>query len=189
MEKHVIHIFGASGSGTSTLGKKICDELGYRFMDTDDYFWLPTDPKFTAKRDVKERLAMMKKDIQCAENAVISGSLADWGDALIPYFTLAVRLETAADIRISRLLQRERERFGTRIDSGGDMFEQHQDFIAWARAYDTGGPAMRSKAKHDQWQKLLPCKLIELDGADALDTNFEAVRRALKQVILGCYQG
>lgn len=39
--KNVIHIFGASGAGTSTLGRKICAELGYRFMDTDDYFWLP----------------------------------------------------------------------------------------------------------------------------------------------------
>lgn len=33
---HVIHIYGASGSGTSTLGRKISEELGYRFMDTDD---------------------------------------------------------------------------------------------------------------------------------------------------------
>lgn len=36
--KRIIHIFGASGSGTSTLGKKICDELGYKFMDTDGDF-------------------------------------------------------------------------------------------------------------------------------------------------------
>lgn len=34
--KNVIHIYGASGSGTSTLGRKISDELGYKFMDTDD---------------------------------------------------------------------------------------------------------------------------------------------------------
>lgn len=33
--KNVIHIFGASGSGTSTLGRKICSELGYRFLDTE----------------------------------------------------------------------------------------------------------------------------------------------------------
>ena len=33
--KNIIHIFGASGSGTTTLGKKICTELGYTFLDTD----------------------------------------------------------------------------------------------------------------------------------------------------------
>lgn len=47
--KNVIHIYGASGSGTSTLGRKISEELGYKFMDTDDYFWLPTNPKYTTK--------------------------------------------------------------------------------------------------------------------------------------------
>ena len=47
--QNVIHIYGASGSGTSTLGRKISEELGYKFMDTDDYFWLPTDPKYTTK--------------------------------------------------------------------------------------------------------------------------------------------
>lgn len=41
--KNVIHIFGAAGSGTTTLGMKICQELGYKLMDTDDYFWLPTE--------------------------------------------------------------------------------------------------------------------------------------------------
>lgn len=181
MAKHIIHIFGASGSGTSTLGKKICLELGYRFMDTDDYFWLPTNPKFTTRRPAEERLAMMKKDIEHAENAVISGSLVDWGDALIPFFTLAIRLETATDIRISRLEQRERARFGKRIDMGGDMYIQHQEFLAWTKAYDAGDLTMRSKAKHDAWQTLLPCKCIELNGADDLNANYEVVRKLLEE--------
>ena len=181
MAKNIIHIFGASGSGTSTLGKKICAELGYQFMDTDDYFWLPTNSKFTTKRDAGERLALMRADIQNADNVVISGSLVDWGDALIPLFTLAIRLETATDIRISRLKQREQARFGTRIDMGGDMFEQHQKFLAWASSYDSGGLDTRSKAKHDAWQKLLPCPLIQLNGADDLHTNYEIVRGLIEE--------
>ena len=44
MAKNLIHIFGASGSGTTTLAEKISRELGYFHLDTDDYFWLPTDP-------------------------------------------------------------------------------------------------------------------------------------------------
>ena len=68
--KNVIHIYGASGSGTSTLGRKISEELGYKFMDTDDYFWLPTNPKYTTKRSKEERLALMKKDISENDNIV-----------------------------------------------------------------------------------------------------------------------
>ena len=105
--KQVIHIYGASGSGTSTLGKKICEELGYFFMDTDDYFWMPTDPMFTTKRPVEERLEMMKKDIAEHDNVVISGSLVDWGDELIPQFTLAIRLFTDTKVRLQRLHERE----------------------------------------------------------------------------------
>lgn len=177
--KHVIHIFGASGSGTSTLGRKICSGLGYQFMDTDDYFWLPTDPKFTQKRPAADRLALMKKDIERAGNVVVSGSLVDWGDELIPFFSLAIRLETDPAIRLERLKKRERAAFGSRLDMGGDMYQNHIAFLAWAMEYDTGGTDMRSKAKHDQWQKLLNCPLIILDGAADLEYNFGVVSDAL----------
>jgi cytidylate kinase len=60
MYKSVIHIYGASGSGTSTLGRFLSEQLGYIFMDTDDYFWLPTNPKYTKKREKTDRLQMIK---------------------------------------------------------------------------------------------------------------------------------
>jgi adenylate kinase family enzyme len=37
-----LHILGASGSGTTTLGKAIANELAAPHFDTDDYYWLPT---------------------------------------------------------------------------------------------------------------------------------------------------
>ena len=67
MVKEIIHTYGASGSVTSTFEKYIRDKLGYFFMDTDDYFWQPTNPPYTKKRNVDERLAMMKSDIEKAE--------------------------------------------------------------------------------------------------------------------------
>lgn len=181
--KNVIHIYGASGSGTSTLGRKISEELGYKFMDTDDYFWLPTNPKYTTKRSKEERLALMKKDISESDNVVISGSLVDWGDELIPLFTLAIRLVTDTEIRIERIKQRELDKFGERIVPGGDMYQQHLDFIEWARKYDTGSVNMRSKAKHDEWQKLLQCKQIVLNGADDLEENLGKVQSEVNSVI------
>ena len=181
--KKVIHIYGASGSGTSTLGRKISEELGYKFMDTDDYFWLPTNPQYTTKRSKEERLALMKKDISENDNVVISGSLVDWGDELIPLFTLAIRLITETEIRIERLKAREKQKFGDRIMPGGDMYTHHMEFIEWARKYDTGSVNMRSKAKHDEWQKLLKCKRVVLNGADDLEENFKKVQRSMDSVI------
>ena len=179
--KHIIHIFGASGSGTSTLGRKISEELGFRFMDTDDYFWMPTNPPYTTKRPPDERLAMIRADIEESENVVLSGALSKWGDPLIPYFTLAIRLHTDTALRIERLKRREHAKFGSRIDEGGDMHRAHLDFLAWAASYDTGDLNMRSCAEHNAWQKLLCCPLLELDGGADLQENFLRVREALSQ--------
>ena len=181
--KNIIHIYGASGSGTSTLGRKISEELGYKFMDTDDYFWLLTNPRYTTKRSKEERLSLMKKDISEKGNVVISGSLVDWGDELIPLFTLAIRLVTDTEIRIERLKIRERQKFGDRIMPGGDMYMQHMEFIDWARKYDNGSINMRSKAKHDEWQKLLQCRQIVLNGADDLEENLKKVQSVVDSAI------
>ena len=66
--KRVIHIFGASGSGTSTLGRAVADRAGFRFLDTDDYYWLPAEPMYTLKRPIPERLALMERDLDAAED-------------------------------------------------------------------------------------------------------------------------
>ncbi|MDD7305363.1 MAG: hypothetical protein PUG67_02100 [Peptoniphilaceae bacterium] len=67
---------------------------------------------------------------------MISGSLVDWGDELIPLFTLAIRINTDAKIRLERLKTRERKKFGSRIDIGGDMYDIHAKFIKRAFSYD-----------------------------------------------------
>ncbi len=179
--KNVVHIFGASGSGTTTLARKISAELGYKMMDTDDYFWLPTAEKYTEKRPVDERIALMTRDIDSAENVVISGSLTDWGDVLIPMFTLAVRIEMEQTLRISRLMQREKERYGARIEPDGDRYPAYLAFVEWAKSYDEGGMHMRSRAKHDAWQRLLACEVLHLDGADPLEEKFARVKQALER--------
>ena len=175
----VIHIFGASGSGTSTLGRALAEKTGFRFMDTDDYYWLPAEPMYTLKRPIPERLALMVRDLDECSDAVLSGSLAGWGDPLIPRFTLAVRLNTPTPVRMERLQQREYARYGRRILPGGDLYEQSQAFLAWAAQYDDGLPPLRSRALHDLWQQKLSCPLLTLDGTLSLDELAEAVLQKL----------
>ena len=82
-------------------------------------------------------------------------------------------------LRIARLIQREKERFGTRIEIGGDMYKQHLEFVEWAKLYDTGGNNIRSKEMHNEWQKLLLCNILNLDGANNLEDNFAKVLEVL----------
>lgn len=179
MGKQIIHLYGASGSGTSTIGRFISEKSGYFFMDTDDYFWEATDPPYQVKRKRADRLALMKNDIARYDKVVISGTFVDWGDELIPLLTLAIRVETDTVVRIERLKKREREHFGSRIDLGGDMYETHRAFLEWAASYDDGDLNMRSKAKHDEWQKLLQCRQIVLDGSLPVEKNFEIIQQNL----------
>ena len=72
---NIIHIFGASGSGTTTLARVINETFGHTHLDTDDYFWTPTDPPYTTKRTPYERQELLKVDIAKNEKCVISGSL------------------------------------------------------------------------------------------------------------------
>ena len=56
------------------------------------------------------------------------------------------------------------------------MYQNQKDFIEWAASYDDGGLDIRSKAKHDEWQKLLKCKQILLDGSKSLEYNFNQIK-------------
>ena len=177
--KHVVHLFGASGSGTTTLGRMLAQEMGWTHLDSDDYFWLPTDPPFLQKCPAPERVALMKQNMDAAENVVISGSLVGWGDGLIPYFTLCVRTVVDPDVRLERLYQRELARFGARILPGGDMHEANQEFLRWARGYEDGPLTTRSRAMHDQWQQMLRCPCVTVDTTGPLEDALAVIRRAI----------
>ena len=177
----VIHFYGASGSGTSSLGRRLAEKLGFFFMDTDDYYWKPIEPAYTQSRTKEERLALIRADFEKHKNCVLSGALCGWGDALIDDFTLAVRVVTPTDERIRRLKEREHRKFGERIDEGGDRYESHLEFLQWAARYDEGDLSIRSKMEHDLWEQKLPCKKLTVDGTLSFEENVEKILKELAE--------
>lgn len=159
-----IHVFGASGSGTTTLGKAVARALGARFLDADAYYWLPTEPPFTTKRPPAERVAAIERDVEGHADWVLAGSLCNWGAPMVPRFTLAVFLVLDPDVRMARLVERERARYGSRILPGGDLHARHVAFLAWARSYDHARAPVRSLDLHERWQTTLPCPVLWLDA-------------------------
>jgi adenylate kinase family enzyme len=171
-----IIIFGASGSGTTTIGRELARLLGCKHFDIDDYFWENTLLPFTVKRPLEERINKLKTDL--TENFVLSGSMLGWSETFEPLFTTAVYVTTPTDIRIERLKRREFERFGKRILHDGDMYDNHREFIEWAKTYDYGGEEQRSKMAHEAWVKTLTCPVIYVDGTrDYHNTAWEIYRR------------
>ena len=163
---HGIIVFGASGSGTTTLGRELAQALRFAHLDIDDYFWKKTDVPFASVRPREERQQMLLADILKHKNFIVSGSVIGWDEPLLPHLDLAVFVITPADIRIDRLKKREFTNFSERISEGGDMYDNHLAFIQWAAKYDTGGSDMRSFASHEQWAKNCPCPVVRVNGTD-----------------------
>ena len=107
-----LHILGASGTGTSTLGRAMADQWSVPFHDTDDYFWQPTEPPYTTPRPAGARLDLMAHMFLPRRAWILSGSLMGWGEPLIPHLDRVVFLTLAPGKRMERLRQREENRYG-----------------------------------------------------------------------------
>ena len=170
-----IHVVGASGSGTSTLGAALAERLGGTQVDTDDFYWLPTDPPYMTPRPADDRISLLRARLDALDRWVLSGSLMTWGDEFATRFDLVVFLYVAPDIRLPRILERERRRYGPDIEPGGRMHAQSQAFLGWARGYDREDFTGRSLRRHRAWLEALPCPVLELDGAQPIARSVEAV--------------
>jgi adenylate kinase family enzyme len=106
-----VHIFGAPGCGSTTLGRALAQRLVCQHVDADDVYWLPTIPPYQIKRMAAERVRMLEEATRWAKHWVLSGAIVGWGDALIRTFDLVVFLNVPAGVRLARLRAREQERF------------------------------------------------------------------------------
>ncbi|MFA6236693.1 MAG: AAA family ATPase [Bacteriovorax sp.] len=164
IKKIKIHIFGASGSGVTTLGKNLSQHYRIPSLDADDYYWKETNPPFQEANPIEARKILLKNAISSHSSWVVSGSLISWGDTIQNEFSCAIYLYVPMHERIQRIKNRERKRFGERIEVGGDMYEGHSKFLEWAKQYDEGLLSGRSKPRHEAWMKTLKCPLLKIEG-------------------------
>ena len=178
MKKH-IHIFGASGSGTTSIAKEAAARLGYAHIDTDEYYWMPTDEPFTVKREPAERVELMLNAMNKSECWINSGSLMGWGRDIVESFDLVVFVYVPNEIRMERLKKREYERYGDRILKGGDHYQHTVDFLEWASGYEDDTFEGRSLKRHRQWLEGLSCTVIEVENID-FENSVEMVIKAIE---------
>lgn len=167
---HRILVTGASGTGTTTLGRAVAAGLGLPHLDVDDYHWLPSEPPFLRPRPRPQRSARLRADLQRAQLGwVMSGSVQGWGVEFEDAFTLIVFLQLPLSLRLRRLHEREqRTRGGIR-----------PEFLAWAAAYDTDNASTRSLAGQQRWLAERRCAVLTLDGDMSNDDRVARVLAAL----------
>ena len=163
-----IHITGASGSGTTTLGRALADERGALHLDADNYYWLPTVPPFKEKRELIDRHDKLRVDIFSELEVVLSGSIMGWGREIEDSFDLIIFLYVPAEIRIDRLRKRELQRYGTADPA----------FLKWAQEYDEGPSEGRSLKKHEAWLSNRSCPVLRLIGSLSTKEQLRSIHTA-----------
>src|SRR4028118_299260 len=119
-----VGITGASGGGVTTLGAALAERIGAVHIDTDDHFWIATQPPYQVQRDVPGRLERIRAEQARtgrwgmsgplgvrglrAERAragrwVMSGTLDGWAEPAIGEAELIVFLQVPTHVRLERL--------------------------------------------------------------------------------------
>lgn len=173
-------IFGASGSGTTTLGKEIEKRTDFKHLDVDDYYWKKTNPPFQEKKPLTERNENLKVDFKMFDKVVVSGSMVSWGKEWETAFDLAVFIRLENTERMRRLKKREVERYGKRLLTDKKIQNNSKAFLEWANQYENANFDGRSLKVHNDWIKLLDCKIVRLNGENELNKNVERILSEIK---------
>jgi adenylate kinase family enzyme len=166
---------GGPGAGASTTGQRLAATLGLQWLDSDTYFHKPTDPPYREQYAQEERARLLHEAFRGADSWILSGSIAAWEIHDVA-FSHAILLHPGPAIRLARLRGRERERFGARIDAGGEMHEDHREFLEWAASWESGELAGRSLPRERAF--------IARHCARSLEILGEPSPEALEQIIL-----
>ena len=162
-------VMGASGSGTTTLGRALATRWAVSHADGDDYFWQPTTPPYVEQRPVDERLRLMREMFLPRDAWVLSGSVMGWGDPLVALLDAVVFCSLSHEVRLERLQAREVVRYGSRIEPGGDRAEAFATFLTWATGYEDPAFDGRNRAVHEEWLATLDVPVLRVDTARATD--------------------
>lgn len=157
-------VIGASGAGTSTLGRAVASSRASQHFDLDDFFWEPTDPPFLTRRAPGERVRLLGQMVLPRADWVLSGSPLGWSAAIEARLTHVVFVTLDPAQRLARLEAREARRYGARIREGGDLEHHHTGFMEWAKGYDLPAFTGRSIAAHEDFLARLACPVLRLDG-------------------------
>ena len=175
-----ILLFGASGSGTTTLGNEIEKRSDFKHLDVDNYYWKKTMPPYQKKVPLIKRNNNLKVDFKKFENVIVSGSMVSWGKEWETAFDLIIFIRLENKERIERLKKREIERYGEKLMTDKKTQQNSKAFLEWANQYENPNFDGRSLKVHNEWIELLDCKVLRLKGETELNNNMEIVLTEIK---------
>ena len=190
-----IAIMGLNGCGKSTLAHAIAKRLDFYEMDVEEYYFpeqknsrqAVLEQQYDVKCEYKGELPysmpcsakevqeMIRSDIEKHQQFVISGVTMNWDEDILSVIDVAFILEVPAQERVKRVQHREEVRFGSRVMSGGDMYEQQKAFRDII--------ANRSNERVDESADRLQCKKVRLDGTKSIEESISCIMDILEELL------
>ena len=168
-----ILVCGLNGTGKSTLGKTLAERLHFYFIDNEDLYFPKIDPAYiyAAPRTREEVEKLLLNEIEKHEDFVFASVKGDYGETIYPFFQYAVLIDVPKDVRMKRVRNRSFQKFGNRMLSGGDLYEQEERFFAFVKS--------RAENTVEKWIQSLNCPIIRIDGTKPIEENIKLV---IKQI-------
>lgn len=164
-------MLGASGTGTTTLGRALADHWSVPHADADDFFWVPSSPPYVEKRAEADRVRLMREVFAPREAWLLSGSAMRWGEPIVAMCDAIVFLTLDPEERMRRLDAREEvRREGQVLDLAA-----WEAFREWAGGYDDPAFEGRSRVGHEAWLASTGLPVLRLDSAASRQDLLTAV--------------
>lgn len=170
-----IIVCGLNGSGKSTLGKALAKKLQYHFLDSEDLFFAKSDSPYiyASSRTHKEAEQLLWNEIRTHENFVFATVKGDYGEQFYPYFQYAVLIDVPKSIRMQRVKTRSFQKFGKRMQSGGDLYEKEKRFFAFVES--------RPESIVEDWLEHVKCPILRVDGTSPIEQNVDYILGQIKE--------
>lgn len=171
---------GASGTGTTTLANALSNVLDCLHLDTDEFYWEKTSIPYSVKVEPITRQSNLIKEFERHEKGLISGSLVSWGEYWETAFDLIIFLKLDSEMRMNRLIEREKERYGDKLKSNLEYKYRSEVFLEWAKKYDDPMFKGRSLVIHRNWLEKVSGRVIELDSINSIEYLVAKIRRLIE---------
>ena len=153
-----IIVCGLNGCGKSTLSKALAKKLHFHFIGNEDLYFPKTDTNYiyASPRTREEVEKLLWSEIKANENFIFTSVKGDYGETIYPFFQYAILIDVPRDIRLQRVRNRSFQKFGERMEIGGDLHEQEERFFDFVRT--------RPENTVEEWVQSLKCPVLRIES-------------------------
>lgn len=168
-----IIVCGGNGAGKSTLGKEIAKELGWTFKDIEEYYFPinNTDYNYVQARTKEEVSELLLADMKKYDDFVLASVKGEFGSEVSEMFNCAILVEVPKELRMERVRDRSKQKFGDRMLPGGDLYEKEEMFFHMVQK--------RPDDYVTKWLDTVDMPVIRIDGIRPIKDNIEIIKKEL----------